>query len=80
MLAAMPQAERIDVPTALAQASGLDQEPFGGDYRTGQSFMYVDPVTQEALASPTPPPVSANEPVTANALYAPTPAQKLHLS
>lgn len=75
MLAAMPQAERIDVPAALAQASGLDQEPFGGDYRTGQSFMYVDPVTQESLASPTPPPVSANAPDTANALNAPPPAQ-----
>ena len=75
MLAGMPQAERIDVPAALAQASGLDQEPFGGDYRTGQSFMYVDPVTQESLASPTPPPVSANAPDTANALNAPPPAQ-----
>ena len=75
MLAAMPQAERIDVPAALARASGLDQEPFGGDYRTGQSFMYVDPVTQESLASPTPPPVSANAPDTANALNAPLPEQ-----
>ena len=75
MLAAMPQAERIDVPAALARASGLDQEPFGGDYRTGQSFMYVDPVTQESLASPTPPPVSANAPDTANALNAPIPEQ-----
>ena len=75
MLAAMPQAQRIDVPAALARASGLDQEPFGGDYRTGQSFMFVDPITQESLASPTPPPVSANAPDTANALNAPPPAQ-----